>query len=134
MHVSFTRIFSNNVMGRVPLVRFSSSFTTRANPSQGHLSSSHLARIISLRMSSRNPINLPPLAVPVRHLWGSQPPRVRLPLQAFADEQEEAIKSNLLETAYKGRQPGDMMLRCNFSPHSCQCSMLITNFDNRHHS
>ena len=61
------------------------------------------------------PINLPRLAPPVRHLWGSQRPRVRLPSQVFADEQEEAIKANLLETAYKGRQPGDMMLRCNFS-------------------
>ena len=55
------------------------------------------------------------MAHPVRHLWGSQQPRARLPPQGFTDEQEEAIKANLLETAYKGRQPGDMMLRCNVS-------------------
>lgn len=117
MHASSTRIFSNNVMGRVPLVRFSRSFTTRVNPSQGHLLSSHLARVLSLRMCSRTPINLSRLVLPVRHLWGSQQPRVRLPSQMLADEQEEAIKANLLETAYKGRQPGDMMLKCNALPH-----------------
>lgn len=66
-------------------------------------------------MTTRRPANLSRLAHPVRHLWGSQQPRVRHPLQAFTDEQEEAIKANLLETAYKGRQPGDMMLRCNVS-------------------
>ncbi|KAF9653724.1 Mg2+ transporter protein cora-like protein [Thelephora ganbajun] len=63
-------------------------------------------------MPSRIPVNLSPIAHPVRHLWGTQQPRSRLPLQVFTDEQEEAIKANLLETAYKGRQPGDMMLRC----------------------
>lgn len=116
MHVSFIQILSSNVMGRVPLARFSRSLTTRVNPFQGHLLPSHLARLLSLRMSSRIPINSPRLVLPVRHLWGSQQPRVRPPSQVFADEQEEAIKGKLLEIAYKGRQPGDMMLRCNVSP------------------
>lgn len=116
MHASFTQIFSSHVMGRVPLVRFSKSFTSRANPSQGHLSLSHLTRALSLRVTSRIPINLSRLDLPVRCLWGSQQPRLRLPSQVRADEQEEAIRANLLEVAYKGRQPGDMMLRCNVLP------------------
>lgn len=63
-------------------------------------------------MSSRIPINLSRPTLPVRYLWGSRPPRPRFPFQEFADEQEEAIRANLLDLAYKGRQPGDMMLRC----------------------
>lgn len=114
MHASVTQIFSH-VMGHAPLVRFSRPFATRANLYQGHLSPPKPARVLLTLMTSRNPVYLSRLAHPVRHLWGSQKPRGRLPLQVFTDEQEEAIKANLLETAYKGRQPGDLMLRCNVS-------------------
>ena len=135
MHASFTQIFSSHVMGRVPLVRFSRPFATNVNSYLGHLSPSQSARTLPTRMTTRKPANLSRLAHPARHLWGSQQPRVRLPLQGFTDEQEEAIKANLLETAYKGRQPGDLMLRCNLSPHiSHRPSRLITNFHNRHNS
>lgn len=119
MHASFTQVFSSHVMGRVPLARFSRPFTARVNSSWGHLSPAQLTRTLSARMTSRIPVNLSHLHHPVRHLWNSQQPRARLPLQVFTDAQEEAIRANLLETAYKGRQPGDMMLRCNVSlpPH-----------------
>ena len=129
MHASVTQIFSSHVMGRVPLVRFSRPFTARVNPYMGHLSSYQSTRDFSVRMTSRIPTNLSHLPHPVRHLWGPQQPRARHPLQGFTDAQEEAIKANLLETAYKGRQPGDMMLRCNFSPHhiSHRPSQLIAN-------
>jgi hypothetical protein len=135
MHASFTQTLSSHVMGRVPLVRFSRSFTTRINPSQGHLSPFRLARALSFRMTSRIPINSPLPTIPVRHLWNWKQSRSRIPSQVIADEREEAIKANLLELAYKGRQPGDMMLRCNVSPYvSHQPWKLIANFDNRHHS
>lgn len=113
MHASFTQVFSSHVMGCVPLVRLSRPFATRVNPSRGHLWPFQSARTFSTRITSRIPVNLSRLAHPVRHLWGQQQPRARLPPQTFADEQEEAIKANLLETAYRGGQPGDMMLRCN---------------------
>ena len=137
MHASFTQILSRHVMGHAPLVRFSRSFATRDIPHRGHLSSSQSARALSTRMINRSPTNLSPLAHPVRRLWGSQQPRARLPLQGFTDEHEESIKGNLLETASKGRQPGDMMLRCNVasSSHvSHRPSRLITTLDNRHGS
>ena len=136
MHASFTHTFSSHVMGCVPLVRFSRPFTTAVNLFQGHLSLAQSTRAPSFRMTSRIPINLSRLALPVRHLWGSQQPRVRLlPLQVFPDDQEEVIKANLLEVAYKGRQPSDMMLRCNVQPNvSHKPPILITNIGNRHDS
>lgn len=118
MHASFTQIFSNHVMGRAPLVRFSRSSAARVNPFRGHLSSTQSTRIISTRMARRTPVNLSHLPHPVRHFWGSQQPQARSPLQVLTNAQEDAIKASLLETAYKGRQPGDMMLRCNVSPHA----------------
>ena len=69
-------------------------------------------------MDRRTPVNLSHLPHPVRHFWGSQQPQARPPLQVLTNAQEEAIKASLLETAYKGRQPGDMMLRCNVPPHA----------------
>ena len=118
MHASFTLIFSSHVMGRVPLARFSRSSVAKVNPSRGHLSSTQSTRTLFTRVAGRSPVNLLHLPHPVRHLWGTQQPRARLPLQVFTDTQEEAIKASLLETAYKGRQPGDMMLRCNMFSHT----------------
>ena len=112
MHAPFTQVFSSHVMGRVPLVRFSRPFAARVNPSQGHLSSIQSTRAISARVTSPIPVNLSHLLHPVRYLWSRQQHRPRS-LQGFADAEEAAIRVGILETVHKGRQPGDMMLRCN---------------------
>ena len=110
MHTAGLKSFAShvvfNVIGNFPNSHCLSSraFTTFANSSFIRVQHSPLLPSLAKRISPSASFKLEQ----ARYLWKSKPPQQRI----LSPAEEEAGKAAILEKVMKGRQPTDLMLRC----------------------